>query len=57
MLIKNKHIISIRTVPVNKWILRPHSFPPDWIPTGIDKYNNKMMIATIRNPDLFQDKS
>jgi hypothetical protein len=34
--------------------LRPHLFPPDWIPTGIDKCNKKIMGATIRDPDLFR---
>jgi hypothetical protein len=32
----------------------PHSFPSDWIPTRIDKCNEKIMIAIIRDPDLFR---
>jgi hypothetical protein len=36
--------------------LRPHSFPPDWIPTGIDEYNKKIIVASIKDPDLFRVK-
>jgi hypothetical protein len=37
--------------------LRPHSFPPDWTPTGIDEYNKKIMVASIKDPDLFRVKN
>jgi hypothetical protein len=32
---------------------KPHSFPADHIPTGIDEYNKKIMVASIKDPDLF----
>jgi hypothetical protein len=34
--------------------LRPHSFPADLIPTGIDEYNKKIMVDSIKDPDLFR---
>jgi hypothetical protein len=34
--------------------MRPHSFPADLIPTGIDEYNKKIMVASIKDPDLFR---
>jgi hypothetical protein len=41
----------------NQIYFRPHPFPPDWILIGIDKYNKKIMITTIRDPDLFRIKN
>jgi hypothetical protein len=35
----------------------PHSFSADWIPTGIDEYNKKIMLASIKDPDLFRVKN
>jgi hypothetical protein len=32
---------------------KPNSFLPDYIPTGIDRYNKKIMIGTTRDPVLF----
>jgi hypothetical protein len=34
-----------------------NSLASDWIPTGIDKRNKKIMIVTIVDPDLFQVKN
>jgi hypothetical protein len=32
----------------------PHSFTENYIPTGIDKYNKKIMVVSIKDPDLFR---
>jgi hypothetical protein len=34
--------------------LRASSFPWDWIRPELIKYNKKIMIAVIRDPDLFR---
>jgi hypothetical protein len=53
-----KWCIDFRGLVVKGWEqktgLPPHSFPPDWILTEIDKYNKKIMIATKRYSDLFR---
>jgi hypothetical protein len=32
----------------------PNFFIPDWIPTGIDRYNKKIMTGITRDAVLFQ---
>jgi hypothetical protein len=35
----------------------PAKVSVDWIPTGIDEYNKKIMVANIKDPDLFRVKN